>query len=81
MNTNPMNFRVNVRAFLVSNVLHLPSGAVDSGQGALQRHSVAVKNGQWFSYFRRVWVKKLVHNVKLRLVSLNIGYSHVKGWS
>ena len=79
MNMDPKNFRVNARAFPVSNVLHLPSGAVESGQGAPQRCPVAVKNEQGFSYFGRVWVKKLVHNVKLRLATLNIGTLTGKG--
>ena len=53
MNMDPKNFCVNARAFPVSDALHLPSGAVKSEQG--------------FSYFGRVRVKKLVHNVKLML--------------
>ena len=73
MNMDPKNFCVNAWAFPVSDALHLPSGAVESEQGAPQRRPVAVKNEQEFSYFRRVRVKKLVHNVKLKLVSLNIG--------
>ena len=72
-------FRINARAFLVSDVLHLPSGVVESGQGAPQRRPVAVKNEQGFSYFERVRVKKLVHNVKLRLATLNIGTLIGKG--
>ena len=73
MNVDCKNFRVNARVFPVSDALHLPSGVVESEQGALQRRSIAVKNEQGFSYFGRVRVKKLVHNVKLRLASLNIG--------
>lgn len=38
-----------------------------------------MKNEQEFSYFGRVRVKKLVHNVKLRLASLNIGSLTGKG--
>ena len=38
-----------------------------------------MKNEQGFSYFGRVWVKKLVHNVKLRLATLNIGSLISKG--
>ena len=38
-----------------------------------------MKNKQGFSYFGRVRVKKLVHNVKLRLASLNIGSLTGKG--
>ena len=79
MNMDPKNFRVNARAFPVSDALYLPSGAVESGQGAPQRRPVAVKNEQGFSYFGRVRVKKLVHNVKLRLASLNIGTLTGKG--
>ena len=73
MNMDPKNFCINARAFLVSDALYLPSGAVESGQEASQQRSVAVKNEQRFSYFGRVRVKKLVHNVKLRLATWNIG--------
>ena len=38
-----------------------------------------MKNEQGFSYFGRVRVKKLVHNVKLRLTTLNIGTLTGKG--
>ena len=38
-----------------------------------------MKNEQGFSYFGRVLVKKLVHNVKLRLATLNIGSLTGKG--
>ena len=66
------NFRVNARTSLVSDALHLPSSAVESEQGVSQRCPIAVKNEHEFSYFERVRVKKIVHNVKLRLASLNI---------
>ena len=72
MNMDPKNFRVNARAFPISDALHLSSGAVESEQGASERCPVVVKNEQGFSYFGRVRVKKLVHNIKLRLTSLNI---------
>ena len=79
MNMDPTNFRVNVRVFPVSDELHLPSGAVESGQGAPQRRPVAVKNEQEFLYFGCVRVMKLVHNVKVRLATLNIGSLTGKG--
>ena len=79
MNMDPKNFRVNARVFLVSDALYLPSGAMESGQGAPQRCASAVKNKQGFSYSRCVWVKKLVHNVKLRLATWNIGTLTGKG--
>ena len=72
MNMDPKKFRANARAFPVSDALHLPSGAVESEEGAPQRRPIAVKIGQGFSYFGRVRVKKLVHNVKFRLASLDI---------
>ena len=72
MNMNPKNFRVNARVFPVSDTLHLPSSAVESKQREPQQCPIAVKNEQRFLYFGYVRVKKLVHNVKLRLASLNI---------
>ena len=79
MNMDLKNFHVNARAFPVSDVLHLPSGAVQSGQRVPQRYPVTVKNEQGFSYFERVQVKKLVRNVKLMLATWNIGLLTGKG--
>ena len=70
---NPITNMQHTRASPLSDVLHLPLGVSKNGQGALHRLG-AVLNEQGFScLLGRVQVNKLAHNIRLRLVTWNIG--------
>ena len=70
MNMNPNLNRLNDRAFPLSDVLHLPSGASKNEQGAPHRLPGEVKNWQGFLHASgRTRVKKLVHDHRIRVAS------------
>ena len=57
----------------------MPSGVSKDGQGVPHRRPGVVINEQGFLHYGRVWVKKLVHDSKLRLATWNIGTLTGKG--
>ncbi|KAH1137029.1 hypothetical protein GYH30_027138 [Glycine max] len=64
---------VNARSLLGSNTLY-GSSTVSKEQGPLHRRPDVVKSKQGFPHFReRVWVKKLVHDRRIRFGTWNIG--------
>ncbi|KAL5146296.1 Craniofacial development protein 2 [Glycine soja] len=64
---------VNARSLPGSNALY-GSSTVSKEQGPLHRRPDVVKSKQGFSHFReRVWVKKLVHDRRIRFGTWNIG--------
>ena len=64
---------VNARSLPGSNALY-GSSTVLKEQGPLHRRSDVVKSKQGFPHFReRVWVKKLVHDRRIRFGTWNIG--------
>ncbi|RZB79100.1 DnaJ-like subfamily C member 7 isoform B [Glycine soja] len=64
---------VNARSLPGSNALY-SSSTVSKEQGPLHRHPDVVKSKQGFPHFReRVWVKKLVHDRRIRFGTWNIG--------
>ncbi|KAL5153310.1 Craniofacial development protein 2 [Glycine soja] len=63
---------VNARSLPGSNALH-GSSTVSKEQGPLHRRPDVVKSKQGFPHFReRVWVKKLVHDRRIRFGTWNI---------
>ena len=76
-----LNQTINRRArtSLLRDALYLPLGVSKNGQGASHRRPSAVINEQGFLHYRRVRVKKLVHDSKLRLATWNIGTLTGKG--
>ncbi|KAL5150022.1 Craniofacial development protein 2 [Glycine soja] len=64
---------VNARSLPGSNALY-GSSTVSKEQGPLHRRPDVVKSKQGFPHFReRVWVKKLVHDRRIRFGTWNIG--------
>ncbi|KAL5191016.1 Craniofacial development protein 2 [Glycine soja] len=64
---------VNARSLPGSNALY-GSSTVSKEQGSLHRRPDVVKSKQGFPHFReRVWVKKLVHDRRIRFGTWNIG--------
>ncbi|KAL5186030.1 Craniofacial development protein 2 [Glycine soja] len=64
---------VNARSLPGSNALY-GSSTVSKEQGPLHRRPDAVKSRQGFPHFReRVWVKKLIHDRRIRFGTWNIG--------
>ncbi|KAL5193749.1 LINE-1 retrotransposable element ORF2 protein [Glycine soja] len=64
---------VNLRSLPGSNALY-GSSTVSKEQGPLHRRPDVVKSKQGFPHFReRVWVKKLVHDRRIRFGTWNIG--------
>ncbi|KAH1196522.1 Glutathione hydrolase 1 [Glycine max] len=64
---------VNARSLPGSNALY-GSSTVSKEQGPLHRRPDVVKSKQGFPHFReRVWVKKLVHDSRIRFGTWNIG--------
>ncbi|KAL5187393.1 Craniofacial development protein 2 [Glycine soja] len=64
---------VNARSLPGSNALY-GSSTVSKEQGPLHRRPDVVKSKQGFPHFReRVWVKKLVHDWRIRFGTWNIG--------
>ncbi|KAH1229280.1 Craniofacial development protein 2 [Glycine max] len=64
---------VNARSLPESNALY-GSSTVSKEQGPLHRRPDVVKSKQGFPHFReRVWVKKLVHDRRIRFGTWNIG--------
>ncbi|KAL5127658.1 putative ADP-ribosylation factor GTPase-activating protein AGD14 [Glycine soja] len=64
---------VNARSLPGSNTLY-GSSTVSKEQGPLHRRPDVVKSKQGFPHFReRVWVKKLVHDRRIRFGTWNIG--------
>ncbi|XP_028116247.1 uncharacterized protein LOC114314009 [Camellia sinensis] len=61
------------RSFPLNDALRLPLGVSKSEQGTPHRRLSAVTNGQRFLYFsERVQIKKLVHNYRFRVTTMNM---------
>ncbi|KAH1197968.1 Craniofacial development protein 2 [Glycine max] len=68
-----LRYNVNARSLPGSNALY-GSSTVSKEQGPLHRRPDVVKSKQGFPHFReRVWVKKLVHDRRIRFGTWNIG--------